>query len=202
MPHRRNNGYLRGEDRTDDNLFVEAPQVFQTASAASHHEDVWPGTQAIGLFDSRDNFRRRAVALNASGDDQDFCAWPTPPRDVQKIANRRAGGAGDKRDRLGVGRQRLFMGFVEQALLLQSLVQLPKRQLQCSFAHRLHPPHNELIFAVRRIDVDAALADHLLAIFGFKTQTANRTSPNDGVQYGRFVLEVEVGMAGAGAAKI
>ena len=80
--------------------------------------------------------------------------------------------------------------------------QLPKGQLQGPQSLRLQLTNDELIAAARRIDVQLAPADHLLAVFEVESQEAGRGLPDYGSNLGCLILEREIRMAGTGGAEI
>ena len=71
-PTAETTGSRLGGDRTDDDLFVERPQVFEAAAAAANDQHI---DGAIGFGqpvrgrNARGDFSRCAVALNASRND-------------------------------------------------------------------------------------------------------------------------------------
>ena len=66
--------------------------------------------------------------------------------------------------------QRPFAAGIEQALRRQPLVQLAQSQLQRPDAQRLNFADDQLIHAPRRIDVQVAAADDLLAVLQIEVQ--------------------------------
>ena len=202
MSHRRNDRNARSGDGPQDDLFVECPQIFQAAAAASDDEHVDFAGEAVDRLDARGDFFRRAVTLHAARHDQHMHVSPAAAQHFQKIVNCRAGWAGDESDPLGEAGQRLFSIFVEQPFGGQFFAKFAQRQFERPDALGVHLANHELIAAPRRVQIEPALADHLHAVFRFESQPPGRRAPNDRPQLGLFVLERQITMPGPGPREV
>ena len=123
-------------------------------------------------FDGGGDFLGGPFALHADRDDQHVGPAPTPAEHLEKIADRRAGGAGDHGDPPDERRQRPFAGRIEKPFPGQLLAQLPQGQFQRPDAPRLDLFDDQLVAAARGVDVEVAPADHLQAVVQVEPQPA------------------------------
>ncbi len=102
-------GHAVGDDRPDDALVVERPQVLEAAAAAGedrHLRGVVGSPFALALLDPAlqaaergDDARRRLFALDLAGDEHDLGQRPAASEDVADVAPDDPRRAGDDRDR-------------------------------------------------------------------------------------------------------
>ncbi len=83
---------------------------------------------------------------------------------AQDVLERGAARARHDGDALRVAWDGLFVGRIEQALGVQPIAQLAKRQLQCPDAARLHPLHVELVLPAGLVDVDGTGGEYLQSV--------------------------------------
>ena len=123
-------------------LFVESPEIFDRAAAATDDDYIDPAflTDARVMFveepDGPGNFAGRAVALDAGRSNQQMNAASSPRDYVDNVAKRRAARRGDHADPSGKDRNRALQLRREQSFCLQSRFGLFKCQLQRARAHR------------------------------------------------------------------
>src|SRR5262245_9837058 len=130
-------GNLRGKNGPDDGFFIEAPQVFEAAAAAADDQRVERRLEAIGQLDAAGDSVADALALHASGDDQNLDTMKATGGDLQKIADGSTAGAGDEAHAPGKCGQGPFARRVEQTFGFQAPQQLLKGKLQSAEALRL-----------------------------------------------------------------
>ena len=185
----------RRGDRPHDGFFVERPQVFQAAAAAADDEHIGRGLSRFASADAGDDFRRRTVALHAGRDDQHVDAAPAPPQHFEKVAHRRAGRTGDKRDPPRKRRQAALAGRIEQPFGGQLFAELAQCELERTDALRLELVDDQLVAAARRIHVEVAAAEDVEPVGQFELELRRRAAPHHGADLGQVVLEREVAVA-------
>ena len=85
-------------NRPDDDLFVEAPQVFEAAAAATDDQHIEWRLKLVCKRDPAGNLGRGPFALHAGRNDDDLHAMKAASGNLQEIENRRPGGTGHKAD--------------------------------------------------------------------------------------------------------
>ena len=91
---------------------------------------------------------------------------------------------------------------LEQPLGREALLQLLEPHVQFADAERRQRLHDELVLAVRRIDLDAPRGDDVLAVVGAEAQALGRTPPHRARELGLRVLQREVEVARALPAQV
>ena len=119
----------RSDDGADDDFFIERPEVFHAAAAASDDDHVDTG-DLVGQRQRGRHFQVGAGTLHAGRGDQHSGAAPAAADDLQHVAHGRAGRARDDHDPAGEAGQRPLAGRVEQSFLKQPGIALAKRQLE------------------------------------------------------------------------
>ena len=120
------------------------------------------------------DLRGGALALHARRPNDDVRVRIAPAQHFEDVAQ---GGAVERchdADLAWEGRQRPLARVVEQAFGLEPLLELLEGELQRAEPMRLHVLADELIFALRFIDADAAARDHLRPSSGLNSQVAQR----------------------------
>ena len=117
---------------------------------------------------------------------------------VQDVADHSTGGRRHHADALRQARQRALALGVEEPFLGEFLLELFERQLQRAGALRLDGFDDQLIFAARFVDVDAAARQHRHAVLRFKAEHARRVAEGHGTQLRGLILQQEVVMSAPG----
>src|SRR5947209_8030435 len=112
-----------------DCLFVKRPEDLETSAAAADDQHVDRMGEEIHLGNRPRNLVRSADSLHANGHNEHVGAAPSPPQHFKKVADRRAGRAGDKSDLPWKRWQRPLSILVEESLARQLLAELPQRLL-------------------------------------------------------------------------
>src|SRR5262249_43298239 len=178
----------RGEDGLGDALLVEGPQVFQTAAAAADDQQV-NAADAVEPADGLGDFQAGPVALHRHRADPDFCGRPSPPQDLQHVAHRRPGRAGDQHHTAGEARQFLLPLRVEVAANRELFLELPERQLQRADALGLQLLDLQLVLAARHVHAEPAAGDHLHAVAQVELQPQVDAAIDYGLELGFCVFE-------------
>ena len=84
-------GNARGDDGAGDSFFIEGPQVFQRAAAASHDDEVGPIGSAE-VFEAGADLLAGAFALHEGGENANVQSREAALEDLQHVANHGAGG--------------------------------------------------------------------------------------------------------------
>ena len=105
MPDGGDQGDRRGRSGAHHDLLVEGHQVFETAAATRHNQEIGPRHRAAGLqpveaFDRGGDLLRRALALDDHRPDE-HTAREAIGQAMEDVANHRAGRRGDDADHLG-----------------------------------------------------------------------------------------------------
>src|SRR5207245_3846622 len=114
----------------------------------------------------------------------------------------RARRRGHDADAAGEPRQRPLAGRVEEALLLELLLQLLEGLLERALAERLEHLHRELVLAAGRVDAEAAADHDLHAVLGAEADEARGRLPHHGPDLRLVVLEGEIPVAGRREAEV
>ncbi|KWV84891.1 hypothetical protein PFLmoz3_05493 [Pseudomonas fluorescens] len=107
-------------------LFVEAPQVFQGATATGQDQRV--ETPGVGEFQRPHDLRDCFAALHGSRDQGQFNVRRAAAEYADDVANYRAGGRADNTDAPRMRRQRHFAFGTEQAFGAQLFLQCVEGQ--------------------------------------------------------------------------
>ena len=129
VPDRGDGRNLGGGERPRHPLFVEGPEVLEAAAAAGDDDHV-EALQPVEGPDALDDLGRGLLALHARGVDEDLQVRVAPRDDAHDVLDDRARGRGHDADAAGQLRQRPLAGPVEEALLLEFLLQLLERLLE------------------------------------------------------------------------
>src|SRR5699024_3100018 len=150
-----------GEKRASDGFFVERPKVFQRTAAASHNQEIcifFPRGKPANSFDQ---FRSGVYALYAGVMQVDRGQRPATLQRVANIVESRPRRRGDDSDVKWKARQRLFVNFLKESLFLKPGFQFFKGFLQRPDSGLFYGTHNQLVFAVRGIDLNVAAGSDL-----------------------------------------
>ena len=90
MADPRNDGNRASVNRATDDFFVETPQVFDTASAARHNDDIGRDRKIAADSDCRCDFIRRTGPLDFDRNDDDFQAAPAALENLEEVSDRGA----------------------------------------------------------------------------------------------------------------
>ena len=138
----------------------------------------------------------RAVALHPRRANDEMRVRVAAAEHVDDVANRRAVERRDDADLAGQRRQRPLARGVEQAFLLQPLLELIEGELQRAEPVRLHVLAHELILALRLVHRDASARHDAQAVGRLEFQIAQRGTEDDAPHLRAGVLQREVEMPG------
>ena len=122
-------------------------------------------------------------------------APPTPAKDLEEIANRRAGGACDHGDLPDERGQGAFAGGIEKPFAGQFFAELAEGEFQRAHATGLDLFDDQLITAARGVDLEAAFADDFQAVVHIEAERAATGAPHGRFELRPVVLKREVAMA-------
>ena len=131
---------------------------------------------AAEIFDAAADLFHRAFALHQRREEPDVQAGKAARQDVDHVRDGRAARRGDDADAPRKARQRPFALRGEQPLGGQLLLELLEGQLQRAQALRLQRLHQQLVFAARLVDVDAAARQHRQPVLRLELPVAVRRS--------------------------
>ncbi len=199
---RRDQGDAAFSSGAHHDLLIEAPQVLKAAAATRHDEEIGAGEGAafderIEAVDRRGHLGGALLALDSHRPYQHM-AGKAVGEAVEDVADYSTSGRGDDADDGGDEGQRLFSGFIEQALGGELFLALFQKRHEGAFARRLQGLDDDLVFRLAGKGGDAPGDDHLHALLGAKAQGARGSLPNDGGQHRLVVLQVEIDVTGAG----
>ncbi len=140
--------------------------------------------------------------MHADGRHQHVGPAPPAAEHFEKIADRRPRRAGDHGDSPRERRQPPLASGVEEPFPGQLIAELTQRQFQRPHALGLNLLDDELVLAVRRIDVDPSAADHFQPVGQVEPHPRQRAPPDHGRQLGLGVFEREVAVARAGPREV
>src|ERR1022692_2254976 len=155
MAHGGHDRYGAARDGAGDSFFVEGPEVFKRAAAAGHDHQFGPGV-AAEIIETAADLLYRAFALHQRWEEPDVETGEAAGQDLNHVGDDGAARRGDDADALGVARQRALAAGLEEAFFRQLLLELFEGELQRAVAQRLQEFDDELVFAARLEDVDAA----------------------------------------------
>ena len=152
-------------------LAVEGPQILERASAPhqQHHVDAGLSGERV---QRRGDLELGALPLHPRGRDQDPRRGKAPRRDLEHVAQRRAGGGCDHADTRREARQRSLARGVEEALGFQPPAQLLEGELERTRPARLELAHDQLQIAARLVDGHVGVDDHLEPVLGLERAAA------------------------------
>ena len=185
----------RGRDRARDDLLVEGPQVLEAAAAAREQDHV-EAAQAVERADALRDLGRGALALDERGVDEHLEVGVARAQHAQDVAQHGAGGRGHDADPARQHRQRALARGVEEALLLELLLQLLEGLLQRALAERLEQLHRQLVLAARRVDAELSAREHLHSVARPEAHQPGVGLPDHRAQLRLLVLQREVPVAG------
>lgn len=161
-------GDLRIKDGEGDGLFVERPEIFLRAAAATDDEDIeiQPVIGGVDVPYGGGDLFGSAGALDGNGRDEQLCARPAIINTLCNIDQGGAGPAGNYSDPHRIGGKRLFMVVGEKTLVLEAFIHLVKGQLQVANAGLFEDINVKLVLALRGIQVDMAGRQGRDAVFG------------------------------------
>src|SRR5439155_26029103 len=116
------------------------------------------------------NLRGRAVPLHWEGPNPDLRGRRAPIEDLEHVADRGAGAAGDQDEAAREAWQLLLAAWIGVPPGRQFLLQLTERQFERTDALGLDFLDLQLVFAARHVDDEAALRDHLQAVLQVEAQ--------------------------------
>src|SRR3954471_4174436 len=117
------------------------------------------------------------------------------PEHLDDVPDRRAIERGDDSDLPRQRREPAFARRVEEPLGLEFLLQLRERELKRAKAMRLEVLADDLVFALRVVDADAAAGDDAQTVLRLEFQVADRRAEHHGLDLRATVLQREVQMA-------
>ena len=160
-------------DGAGHGFFVEGPEVFERSAAAGHDHQLGPGV-AAEVIDPTANLLHRAIALHQSGEEPNVETREAAGQDLDHVGDDGAARRGGDADALGVARERALAGRIEEALFGQFLLELLEGELERAVAQGLQEFDDELVFAARLEDVDAAAREHGETVLGLEFPIAVR----------------------------
>ena len=163
VAHGGNHRHGAGGDGARHGLFVEGPEIFQRAAAAAHDDQVRP-PGAAEIFDAAADFFHRALALHQRGEEADVQAREAARENLDHVGDGGAARRGDDADAPRKARQGALALRREESLGGQFLLELLEGQLQRAESLRLEQFDQQLVFAARFVDVDAAARQHRQAV--------------------------------------
>ena len=137
-----------------------------------------------------------------TGDDQDAKIAEAPADDVEHVADGRAGGRGHDADHAGEGGQRALARLLEETLGLEPALELLEGVLERADPLGLEQLDDQLIFAARGIEIEAAEGEHFHAVLGLEAHAPAAATEEHRAELCRLVLQGEIRMSGAGRAEI
>ena len=117
---------------------------------------------------------------------------PALPEDLEEIADRRPGRAGDDGDRPRKPRERPFALGGKQPFRREPFVQPAELQFQGPHSLESDLADIELVAAARGIDVEPALADHFHPIVQLDRQPRGGSAPQNSADLRMLILERKV----------
>ncbi len=203
-------GDARGVDRFRDALLVERPQVLQAAAAAPDDDDVneprvgllLADAEAVQQAEGGGDLLGGALALDADGTDPHFRRRPAPAQDLEHVAHRRPGAAGDQADAAREARQRALAARVEPAADRELLLELAEGQLQRADALGLHFLDEQLVLAAGGVDAEPAAGDDFQAVAQVELHAQGEAAVEGDLERRFLVLEGEVNVAGRRAGQV
>jgi hypothetical protein len=196
--HRR---HRAGRERARHHLFVERPQVLEAAAASRHHHHLHPSLLA-SAGDAAGDFPRRALALHARRHDEHGQVGKAPVQDAQEIVHCRAAGAGHEGDAPRKVRQLALASRVEESLGGELLLELLEGDLQRARPDGLDGVADELVLALRLVDVEVSARDQRLPVARLELETARLVAEEHGSERRVGVLQGEVDVTRAGGAQV
>ena len=192
----------RRGDRADEHLFVERPEVFETATAADQGDYIDGGPEPGGSRQRDREFFGRTGALHPRGHHDHLAAPPPREERLEEVGNRGPGGARDDRDPPGERGKRPLPGRGEHALRLEQGVQPPQLGLESPGANGVEPVDRQLVGAAGRVELEPAVADHLEAVGRIDGEGLQGAAPDHRSQHGPVILERQVGVAAPGPREV
>src|SRR5262249_44980029 len=151
---------------------------------------------------SRGDFRPRAISLNPHWENPDIQGQPAARENLKHVAHGRSRRTGDQHQTSRKFRQRFLSRQFKVSQLGKLLTKLAKRQLQGADAFRLDLVDNELVFSVRRIDLDSPAGDDFESVLKLILQSLSGRFPNDGRELSVLVFQTRVEVPGGGRSEI
>ena len=196
VPDSRNERNVRRSRGAGDNLFVEAPKVFNAATAARDDDQVRPGQSTPGREcvepgNGARNFWRAIGALHRHRPDQHL-AWEPVTQPVQNIANDGTGGRGDHADDLGQVGQGFLARRVKQPLGRQRLFALFQHRHQRAFARDGHFIDVQIVLRLPAKRGHAARDDNLQPFLWHHGKLRDLTFPCRAGQHVPVIFDVVI----------
>ena len=197
MSHRRDHRHRAGRNRARYGLLVEGPQVFERSAAAPHDHQFRP-LRAAEVLDAAADLLHRSFALHQRREDADMQPGKAARENLEHVGDGGAARRGDDADAPRKARQGPLALGREQALGGQLLLELLESQLQRAQPLGLERLHQQLVFAARLVDVDAAARQHRQAVLRLEFPVAVRGAESHALHLGVAFLEGEVVVAAGG----
>ena len=164
-------GIVECGDGARHDFFVERPQIFERAAAASEDQHI-DSLLTIEKLHGADDFRGGAIALDAHGIQRQMHVVEAAAQDAHDVADGRARRRSDEADAAREHRQRLFSLGGKQAFGFQAFFQLVEGELQRAQADRLDVLDVNLIFAAGFVDADGTAYGDVQAVLGAELHSA------------------------------
>ena len=186
-------------------LVVEAPEILETAAATGDDDQVRPCNRPvrgkrIETVDGIGDLRAAAFALHPHRPDHDM-EREAVGDPVQDVTDDGSGGRGDDTNHARHVGQKLLARLVEQALSGKLFAARLQKRHQRAGAGGLHLLDDDLVARLAGEGGQPSGGDDLEPLFGKELPVRHDTLPGDGGQDGVLVLEIEIDVAGPGAAQ-
>src|SRR4051812_13041482 len=191
----RRNG--AGRNGARDRFLVERPKIFERSSAAADEDDVVQ-LPAREVSDGDRDLARGIAALHADRINLHLQPFEAASEDVEDVANRSTGRAGNDGDPLRQHRNRLLSRRIEQSFLGELLFELLECQLQRAEAGRLDGDSVELELPLLFVKREASADDELQSVFNAEAEEACVRREQDHAHLGSRILNRKIDMTGSG----
>src|SRR4051794_12095140 len=186
-----------GRDGARDRFLVERPEIFERSSAAADEDDVVQ-LPAREVPDRDRDLSRGISALHADRINLHLQPLEAAPENVEDVANRSAGRAGDDGDPLRQHRNRLLSRRIEQSFIGELLLELLECQLQCAEAGRLDGDSVELELPLLFVKREASADDELQSVFDAEAEETCVRREQHHAHLGPRILDRKIDMTGSG----
>jgi len=198
VTHAADHRNRRGRHRARDRLVVERPEILDRTATANQQQHLALAPPR-GSRQRRDDRCRRVDPLHRRRVDDDRHAGRAPPQRGQHVAQRRRRGRGHHADRARHRRQRPLALRIEQALGLQSRLQLQEALVQVAGTGAAHRLDRQLVVAARLVQGDRGPHLDAIAIARREVHVLRPPAEHDRAHLRRHVLQREVPVAAGGA---
>lgn len=198
MANARHHGHRTGRHRASKFLVVEGHEVLEGTAATHKQNAIGCRRDGGGTAQAFNKLRRRTLALNLGTHANELDKWVATTQCALDVIDYRAGKRGDDRHARAKHRDAAFTGLVHQPLAAQLFGQLRHLLTQQALPRQRERASDKAHTARGLVEVKAALKAHLHTIAQIEGALEIGALPDNAIDGGRVVLDLEVAVAASG----